>query len=400
MDDVTLARFAELAVDFGANLQPGQVVSLSGAPGKERLVRAIAERAYQKGAKFVDLAWFDPWIKRARIAHAPDDTIEYVPPWYGERILAIGRERGAAITLSGPVAPGLLDDLDPVRSGRDRLPAIRETGEVVSRREINWTILPGATQAWADLVHPDLGPEEAMTKLEEQLLHVLRLDEDDPVSAWKARADRLVEVAGKLTERRFDALHYTGPGTDFTVGLFGTAQWQAARFETADGIPHMPNLPTEEVFTSPDPSRVDGVVAASKPLVLIDGTVVRDLVVKFENGRIVQLDSSTAQETMRTIITRDDGAARLGEVALVDREGRIGALDTVFYDTLLDENAASHIALGRAFPFLADDDETASLMNESDIHIDFMIGRPELTVTGVTADGERVPVLVDGNWQI
>ena len=162
----------------------------------------------------------------------------------------------------------------------------------------------------------------------------------------------------------------------------------------------MPNLPTEEVFTSPDPSRADGVVASSKPLVLIDGTVVRDLVVRFEQGRIVQLDASTAQETMRTIITRDDGAARLGEVALVDREGRIGALDTVFYDTLLDENAASHIALGRAFSFLADDPETAERMNESDIHIDFMIGRPELTVTGITADGERVPVLVDGVWQI
>ena len=162
----------------------------------------------------------------------------------------------------------------------------------------------------------------------------------------------------------------------------------------------MPNLPTEEVFTSPDPSRADGVVASSKPLVLIDGTVVRDLVVRFEQRRIVQLDASTAQETMRTIITRDDGAARLGEVALVDREGRIGALDTVFYDTLLDENAASHIALGRAFSFLADDAETAERMNESDIHIDFMIGRPELTVTGITADGERVPVLVDGVWQI
>ena len=400
MDDATLARFAELAVDFGANLQPGQIVSLGGAPGKERLVRAIAERAYVKGAKFVDLTWFDPWIKRARIAHAADDTLEYVPPWYGERMLAIGRERGAAITLSGPVAPGLLDDLDAVRSGRDRLPAIRESGEVVSRRELNWTILPGPTVAWAELVHPELEPEAALAKLEDQLLHVLRLDEDDPVAAWTERADTLVAVAERLTARRFDALHYSGPGTDLTVGLFANAHWQAARFSTADGIPHMPNLPTEEVFTSPDPSRADGVVASSKPLVLIDGTVVRDLVVRFEQGRIVQLDASTAQETMRTIITRDDGAARLGEVALVDREGRIGALDTVFYDTLLDENAASHIALGRAFSFLADDPETAERMNESDIHIDFMIGRPELTVTGITADGERVPVLVDGVWQI
>src|SRR3954454_8079445 len=400
MDDVTLARFAELAVDFGANLQPGQIVSLSGGPGKEQLVRAIAERAYIKGAKFVDLAWFDPWIKRARIAHAPDDSIEFVPPWYGERILAIGRERGAAITLSGPVAPGLMDDLDPVRSGRDRLPAIRETGEVVSRREINWSILPGPTNAWAELVHPDLEPDAALAKLEEQLLHVLRLDEEDPVTAWRARADRLVAVAQALTERSFDALHYEGPGTDMTVGLLQGTAWQAARFTTADGIEHMPNLPTEEVFTSPDPARVDGHVTASMPLVLIDGTVVRDLYVRFDHGRVVQLTASSAQETMRTIIARDEGAARLGEVALVDNEGRIGALDTVFYDTLLDENAASHLALGRAFPFLAADEEAAARMNESDIHIDFMIGSPDLTVTGVTRDGDRVPVLVEGSWQI
>src|SRR4051812_9387178 len=165
MDDVTLARFAELAVDFGANVQPGQVVSLAGAPGKERLVRALAARAYERGAKFVDLFWFDPWIKRARIAHAPDDTLEFVPPWYGERILALGRERAAAISLSGPVAPGLMDDLDPVRAGRDRLPSIRESGEVTNRRELNWTIVPGPTDAWARLVHPGLEPAEALAKL-------------------------------------------------------------------------------------------------------------------------------------------------------------------------------------------------------------------------------------------
>src|SRR5690242_14243327 len=241
MDDVTLARFAELAVDFGANVQPGQIVSLSGAPGKERLVRAIAKRAYEKGAKFVDLAWFDPWIKRARIEHAADETLEFVPHWYGDRILALGRERGSAITLSGPVAPGLLDDLDPVRAGRDRLPAIRETGEVVGKREINWTILPGPTQAWANLVHPDLEDADALEKLEQQLLHVLRLDEEDPVAAWRTRADRLVSVAQVLTDRQFDALHYEGPGTDMTVGLLPGASWQAARFQTADGIPHMPN---------------------------------------------------------------------------------------------------------------------------------------------------------------
>ena len=400
MDDVTLARLAELAVDFGANVQPGQIVSLAGAPGKEYLVRAIAAQAYKRGAKFVDVSWFDPWVKKARIEFAPDDSLEFVPRWYGDRLLQLGKERSAAITLSGPVAPGLLEGLDPVRSGRDRLPAVRESGEVVSRRELNWTILPCPTVPWAKMVHPDLDDDAALAKLEEQLMHVLRLDETDPVAVWKARAETLLGAAARLTDRRFDALHYEGPGTDMTVGLMPGVSWQAARFSTVDGIVHMPNLPTEEVFTSPDPARVDGHVTASKPLVLVDGTIVNDLDVRFEGGRVVELNSSTAQETMRTIVARDEGAARLGEVALVDREGRIGALDTVFYDTLIDENAASHIALGRAFPFLADDAATAAKLNESDIHIDFMIGRPELTVTGITTDGTRVPVLVDGAWAL
>jgi aminopeptidase len=400
MDDASLARLAELTVDFGANVQPGQIVSVSGAPGKEYLVRAIAERAYKRGARFVDVSWFDPWVKRARVAYAPEDSLEYVPPWYGERLLALGRERGAAITLSGPVAPGLLDGLDPVRSGRDRLPAIRESGEVVGRRELNWTIVPCPTVAWAKLVHPDLDDDAALAKLEQEVVHVLRLDEPDPVAAWQRRADTLMGAAERLNERGFDALHYSGPGTELTIGLLPAARWMAARFETVDGLPHMPNLPTEEVFTSPDPTRTEGHVTSTKPLVLVDGTVVRDLRVRFEGGRVTQLDASTAQETMRTIIARDEGAARLGECALVDREGRIGALDTVFYDTLIDENAASHLALGRAFPFLAGDAETQARMNESDIHIDFMIGAPELTVTGLTAGGERVPVLVDGSWQI
>src|SRR4051812_38004550 len=399
MDDVTLARFAELAVDFGANVQPGQIVSLAGAPGKERIVRAIAARAYEKGAKFVDLSWFDPWIKRSRIAHAADDTLEFVPPWYGERILALGRERGAAISLSGPVAPGLLDDLDPVRTGRDRLPSVRESGEVTNRRELNWTILPGPNPAWAQLVHPDLEPDAAREKLEEQLIHVLRLDSDDPVGLWQQRADTLTGVAARLTEREFDALHYSGDRTDLTIGLLPGMRWMAARFETAEGIQHMPNLPTEEVFTTPDPMRADGHVRSTKPLVLIDGTVVRDLNVRFEGGRVAELTASSAQETMRTIIGRDEGAGRLGEVALVDAEGRIGALDTVFYDTLLDENAASHIAFGQGFPFVIGE-EARGRVNASEVHLDFMIGSNDLRVTGITADGERVPMLVEGHWQV
>ena len=232
-------------------------------------------------------------------------------------------------------------------------------------------------------------------------MHVCRLDEDDPVAAWRERADFLVATAERLTERHFDALHYEGPGTDLTVGLLPNARWAAARFERADGLEHMPNIPTEEVFTSPDPARVDGTVASTKPLVLMDGTVVRNLNVRFEGGRAVQIDADSAAETMRTICARDEGAARLGEIALVDREGRIGQLDTVFYDTLLDENAASHIAFGQGFPFLlGSTNGDGGEVNASEIHIDFMIGSNELAVTGITADGERVPVLRDGSWQI
>jgi aminopeptidase len=400
MDETTLARFAALAVEFGANVQPGQIVSISGSPGKEELVRAIAAHAYRRGAKFVDVAWFDPWVKRARIEHAAEDTLEYVPPWYGERTLALGRERAANISLSGPVAPGLLADLDPVRAGRDRLPSIKESGEVVNRRELNWTILPGPTQAWADLVHPELEPAQRLPRLVEQLVHVLRLDEEDPVAAWTARMDTLVAVAERLTARDLDALRYRGEGTDLTVGLAPGMRWMAARFETADGIPHRPNLPSEEVFTSPDPRRVDGHVRSTMPLVLADGTVVRDLRIEFAGGSVTNLEASSAQDTLRTIIARDEGASRLGEVALVDGEGRIGALDTVFYDTLLDENAASHLALGRAFPFLAPDEQTGAQLNVSDIHIDFMIGSPQLEISGVTRDGDEVPVLIGGRWQI
>jgi aminopeptidase len=398
MDDATLERLADLVVGFGANVQPGQIVSVSCQPGKEPLTRKIAASAYRAGAKFVEVTWFDPHVKRARIEHARDDTLDYVPPWLGERMLALGEHRAARIGLSGPVAPGLMADLDPVRSGRDRLPGLKENGQVVNERTTNWSIIPCPTPEWAGLVFPDLEPEAAQAELDRHLVHILRLDEADPIAAWRERAQTLRASAETLTERGFDALHYEGPGTDFTVGLLPGGRWLAATFETVDGIEHMANIPTEEVFTSPDPERLEGHVTASKPLVLIDGTVVENLRLRFAGGRVVDVEADTAQDVMRTIVARDPGAARLGELALVDDEGRIGRMDTVYFDTLLDENAASHIALGGGFPFLAG--EHASRVNESEIHIDFMIGSPELTVTGLLPGGERVPVLVGGAWAL
>ena len=395
----TIAKLADLAVRVGANVQPDQIVSVAGEPGKEYLTRAVAEAAYKAGARFVDVQFFDPYVKRARIAHAREETLEYVPPWYGERMLALGEHHAARIAFSGPTAPGLLEGLDPVRAGRDRLPALKESIKVLGDRTTNWTIVPAPNPVWAGLVHPDLEPDAALARLWEQIIHVCRLDTDDYAAAWLERNDQLSSAAGKMTARDFDALHYEGPDTDLTVGLIRGSSWVAGGMETVDGVRHMANLPTEEVFTSPDPTRVDGTVAATRPLVLQDGTVVRDLRMRFEGGRAVDVASATAQDTIRTIVARDEGAARLGELALVDDEGRIGRLDTVFYDTLLDENATSHIAIGVGFPFTAPEGQ-AERVNHSEIHIDFMIGGPQLNVTGITAEGERVPVLMGGHWGI
>src|SRR4051794_36272845 len=217
MDASTTERPAEMAVAFGANVQPGQAVAIRGEPGKEDLVRALAESAYKHGARFVDVSWFDPWVKRARIAFADESTLDYVPPWYGDRVLALGDERAARVALSGPSAPGLLEDLDPVRAGRDRLPSLKEAGKVVNERTTNWAIVPCPTPAWAALVHPDLAPGEALAKLEEEIVHVLRLDAPDPIAAWQERAATLIGAAMKLTERQFDALRYEGPGTELTI---------------------------------------------------------------------------------------------------------------------------------------------------------------------------------------
>jgi aminopeptidase len=322
-----------------------------------------------------------------------------VPSWYGERLLAIGDQRAARVGLSGPVEPGVMDDVDPARAGRDQTPFLKESAKVVNDRTTNWTIAPAPTEGWASLVHPDLAPADALARLWDQLLHILRLDEDDPVAAWRARADTLVDAAARMTSRRFDALRFVGPGTDLTVGLLPSSSWLAARFETIDGIEHMPNLPTEEVFTTPDPRRVDGVVRSTKPLYL-GGSIIRGLVVRFEGGRVAQIDADEGADVLRAYIERDDGASRLGEVALVDREGRIGPLGTVFYDTLLDENAASHIALGSAYAITVDDEADKARANQSAIHVDFMIGGDDVDVTGVAADGTETPVLRGGAWQL
>jgi aminopeptidase len=397
LDQATLDRYADLVIGFGANVQKGQIVGIGSELGKEDFTRALAASAYRHGAKFVDVAYFDLHVKRARILHADEDTLDFVPSWYGERILELGRQKAARIGLTGPSFPGLLDDLDPARAGRDQLPMVKESGIVVNEGTTNWTAVPCPTQPWAELVHPDLSPDAAWEKLVEQILHVCRLDEDDPVAAWTERADTLVGASERLTAKGFDALRFVGDGTDLVVGLLPTSKWTAARFTTTGGIVHMPNLPSEEVFTAPDPKRADGVVRATKPLV-VGGSIIRGLEVEFAGGKAIRIDADENADVLRGYAEKDEGAASLGEVALVDGDGRIGALDTVFFDTLLDENAASHIALGMAYAFTAGEADKDSI-NKSQIHVDFMIGSPQMQVLGLKRS-EETPVLIEGRWKI
>jgi aminopeptidase len=399
MGDDRWQRLAELAT-HAANVQPGQLVLVNAEYNQAEAARACVAAAYDRGAKYVEVLYYDLHVKRARALHADPETLEFVPSWWANRLLTIADELGARITLAGlSTPPELFRDVDPARSGRDAMPRIKEVSKVVGERSTNWTIVPCPHVEWARVVYPGLPDDEALETLWRELEHVLRLDEADPRGAWDERMAALDESGRRLTERRFDAIELRGPGTDLRIGLLPSGAFVSAYFERRDGLRHIANVPTEEIFTSPDPERTEGHVSATKPLVLQDGTVIRGLRVRFEGGKAVEVDADENVEALRSKLAVDDGALRLGELALVDNAGRIGPLGTVFFDTLLDENAASHLALGSGFPFTIGDEDRARV-NESAAHVDFMIGSPEVDVDGVTAEGERVPVLRGGAWQI
>lgn len=392
------AKLAELAV-WGANVQPGQIVGVTSYIGKEEMTRAVTRAAYRRGAKYVDVLYWDTWLKRERIELADDETLDYVPPWLAQRLLWLSDEHAARVSLSGPHAPHALSGLDPARAGKDLLPRQKETSEVVDRMTTSWCLIPVPTRPWAELVYPDVDPDEAYDRLWEAIAHICRLDADDPTKAWATRSDELKASAGRLTERHFDAIRLHGPGTDLTIGLLPSAHWAGGDLETVDGRRHSPNIPTEEIFITPDPERVDGHVSATLPLEL-SGSIISGIRVEFSGGRAVRIDADEGAEALRSVVATDDGASRLGEVALVDGHGRVGPLETVFYDTLIDENAASHLALGSGYEHPVESAEDKARINRSGVHVDFMIGSPEVAVDGIDRDGTAVPVLRQGSWQI
>jgi aminopeptidase len=397
--DERFHALAELAV-HGANVQPGQLVLVNALFGQQAMPAPVAAAAYRRGASYVDVSYFDPWVKRTRIEGASDDTLDYVPSWLSSRLLEAARRASARISFAGVVSPEALEGLDGARLGRDLLPWLKESMGVVNERSTNWCVVPCPTREWAAVAHPELEADQGYERLWSEIWHIMRLDESDPKAAWDQRVAELSVRAAALNALCLDALEYRGPGTELTIGLLPSSVWMAGDFTTRDGLRHIPNLPSEEIFTAPDPERVDGHVTSTRPLVLKDGITIRGLRVRFEGGRAVEVDADANVEAMRTTVGTDPGAARLGEVALVDGQGRIGPTGTAFFDTLLDENAASHIALGAAYRFSAGDDEDRARLNTSAIHVDFMIGSEALEVTGVTREGDRVLVMRGGDWTL
>ena len=399
--DERLRRYAELAVRVGANVQQGQDVVVTCLVEHAEITREIVREAYRAGAKHVVVLYSDLHLRRAAVELGPEEEIGWSPPYVLDWVRRWDRENPAVISLTGNPSPDLLADLDPALVGRAEPKELRlALLENVRGRHVNWVIVAAPNEGWARQVfgEPDI------ERLWAAVATATRLDEPDPVAAWRAHAQRLQSRADALNASGFDALRFRGPGTDLTVGLLPAAHWECATFETASGIEHVPNLPTEEVFTSPDWRRTEGVVRSTYPLVTA-GTRVSGLEVRFEQGKIVEVGADSGAEIIRTQLATDEQAPYLGEVALVDGSSPVKQSGLVFCDTLFDENATCHIAFGDGLPeTLGRDIPREELLergvNVAGIHVDFMIGGAEVDVDGLDTEGNATPVIRGDVWQL
>lgn len=403
-----LERYAQLIVRHGMNVQRGQLVTVSAEAYHRELAYLVARESYQAGAAFVQIDLSEPRLQPLRIAHSTEDDMRYVPQFITPKYQELVDARAATVSLVGMEDPDLLTDADPrkVNVGRMALYQARKHfyEEGIGKSRVHWTVAAAATPKWASRVFPGEDPQRAERRLWEQLFTICRLDQDDFLAAWRRHNDALHARAAWLTSLGIERLVFQGPGTDLRVGLSRRARFKAGGEPGPWGVEFEPNLPTEECFTTPDWRTTEGTVAATRPF-FINGTLIRDLTLRFAQGEVVEFHASAGEATFREYLESDAGARRLGEVALVGIDSPVYRSGLVFQEILLDENAACHIAIGSAYKFCLDGGDTLDAQslrdigcNESSVHTDIMISSEKVDVHADTYDGARVVLLRAGEW--
>jgi aminopeptidase len=402
MSQDRLIRYAELVVRVGANVQPGQYVLVTADIVHAPVVREVVEQAYLAGAGRVDVAYSDGYVRRSTLRHAPAETLTTAPAWELARLRECEDVGAALIRLTGNPDPHLFDDIEPTRVAAVALDLAIESRRVVLGAKVAWTICAAPNAGWARQVFGEADVE----RLWDAVGVAMRFDAPDVVAAWREHRSTLGARASALEALELDAVRYVGDGTDLTVGLLPGSRWLSGSLQTQEGTEFMPNLPTEEVFTSPDRRRADGVITLTRPLVMPQaGALVEGLRVEFANGRIVSVSATRGEEAVTVELSSDDGAKSLGEVSLVDGTSRVRAAGVIFHDTLYDENAGSHVAWGQGFPMAVDGGTALTPeqlfehgINRSSVHTDVVIGGPGVSVEGLTRDGQVVPIIKDDIW--
>lgn len=408
VDQQTLEKYAQLAIETGVNLQKGQMLVINAPIEGAEFTRLVAKKAYEHGAKHVHINWSDDELTLLRFTHAPDEVLETVPDWMKDQYDWFAENDSAVLSIYSS-NPDLLQDIDPARvalAQKASAKAMTKFRTYTMNDKITWSIISIPTGDWSQKVFPDHSREEAMKKLWDSIVQIVRVDQDDPIGAWEEHNETLRKARAVLNERNYSSLHLKAPGTDLEIGLPEGHIWHGGDATSEKGIVFNPNMPTEEVFSAPHKYNVNGTVSNTIPL-NYGGGVIDGFTLTFKDGQVVDFKAEQGEDILKHLLDTDEGARRLGEIALVPDESPISQSGLIFYNTLFDENASVHIALGKAYPTNVKDGEhmddqqlDEAGMNDSLTHVDFMIGSDQMDIDGVFADGETEAVFRNGTWEI
>ncbi|NQU30828.1 MAG: aminopeptidase [Anaerolineae bacterium] len=401
-----LSRYAEMIVKVGLNLQSGQRLFIASEMNTAPLVRNVAAKAYQNGCPLVTVIWDDEELKKIRHEHAPRNSFDEYPDWVTRGILEVVQRGDAYLSITG-TDPDLLDGYDPdliARELKARARHFKPASKFITAGGVQWTVICPPTPKWAAKIFPEYPIIEAEENLWDVMFKLCRLDNDNPIGVWKSHLSGLKKRGKYMSDKQFESIHFRGPGSDLMVGMPENHIWSGGGSKTQGGIDFTPNLPTEEIFSLPHKDKVEGTIRSTKPLNYF-GNLIEDFSLTFSKGRVVDIKAKKGEETLRKMLESDEGARQLGEVALVPHHSPISESGLIFYNTLYDENAACHLALGSAYKGniqggveMSSEELAAAGVNESLIHVDFMIGSEEVTIHGVTKDGTKSPIMRDGDW--